>query len=95
MVVVSRDASCRLISTWANQLDHGDSLVREAKVVPCAIKYAIIEGYKKIILEGDVLNVIGPLRNLDCPPHWSIKPFIDDILHFVKFFENVYFSFCF
>ena len=43
MVVVSRDASCRLISTWANQLDHGNSLVREAKVVLCAIKYAILK----------------------------------------------------
>ena len=40
-----------------------------------------------------MLNVIGPLRNPDYPPNWSIKPLIDDILYFVKFFENVYFSF--
>ena len=53
----------------------------------------LYEGYKNIILEGDVLNIIGPLRNPDYPPNWSIKPLIDDILYFVKFFENVYFSF--
>lgn len=52
-----------------------ETLVGGAKVALWTIKYAITEGYKNIILEGDALNIIDPLRNSDCPPNWSITPY--------------------
>ena len=65
----------------------------EAKAACRAIRLAASEGYENIILEGDAWNVIEPIRNADVDPHWSIKSLCDDILYFVKYFNNVKFSF--
>jgi len=50
---------------WAKQLDPGNSLLGEAKATWCAA----MRGYSNIILEGDALNVIEPLKNVDFVPH--------------------------
>ena len=73
---------------WAEQLDPRDSLIGEAKVARCAIKCVAMESYRNIIFEGDALNVIDPLKNVDYVPHWSIKSIYDDI------FCKCFFLFC-
>jgi len=65
----------------------------EAKVAWLAIKKAANEGFKSIILEGDALNVIEPLRNKVVVSHWRIKAVLEDILFLAKFFDHVSFSF--
>ena len=67
------DDSGKLLLALAKQLDPGNSLLGEAKATWCAIKCAAMEGYRNIILEGDALNVIDPLKNVDYVPHWSIN----------------------
>ena len=64
-----------------------------AKAAWWAIKCAALEGYRNIILEGDAINVIDPLKNVDSVPHCSIKSISDDILYLSKSFVNVSFSF--
>ena len=85
---MGRDDSGKLLLAWAEQLDPGNSLLGEAKAAWCAIKCAAMEGYRNIILEGDALNVIDPLKNVDYVPHWSIKSIYDDI------FCKCFFLFC-
>ena len=92
MAVVGKDDSRKLLLAWAKQLDLGNSLLGEAKAAWWAIKCAAMEGYRNIILEGDALNVIDHLKNVDYVPHWSIKS-IYDILYLSKSFVNVSFSF--
>ena len=65
----------------------------EAKATWCAIRCAAMEGYSNIILEGDALNVIDPLKSVDSVPHWSFKSISDDIMYLFKSFVNVSFSF--
>ena len=62
------DDSGKLLLALAKQLDPGNSLLGEAKATWCAIKCAAMEGYRNIILEGDALNVIDPLKNVDFVP---------------------------
>ena len=90
---MGRDDSGKLLLAWAEQLDLGNSLLGEAKVVWCAIKFIAMEGYRNIILEGDALNVIDPLKSVDSVPHWSFKSISDDIMYLSKSFVNVSFSF--
>ena len=52
-----------------------------------------MEGYSNLILEGDALNLIDPLKNVDYVPHCSIKSISDDILYLSKSFVNFFFSF--
>ena len=65
----------------------------EARAAWSVITLTASESYKNIILEGDAWNVIEPIRNANVDPHWSIKTLCDDILYFVKYFNNVKFSF--
>ncbi|KAK9988077.1 hypothetical protein SO802_028316 [Lithocarpus litseifolius] len=69
------------------------ALLGEAKAAWLAIKKAAEEGFKRIILEGDALNVIEPLKNKAVVSHWRIKAVLEDILFPVKSFDNVSFSF--
>ncbi|KAL0007736.1 hypothetical protein SO802_009238 [Lithocarpus litseifolius] len=69
VAVVGRDDLGRLLMAWAEQLDPGNSLLGEAKAAWWAIKCAAMEGYRNIILEGDALNVINPLKNANYVPH--------------------------
>ena len=41
----------------------------------------------------DVIALIEPIRDANVDFHWSIKSLFDDILYFVKYFNNVKFSF--
>ena len=51
------------------------------------------EGFHNIILEGDVWNVIKPLKKLDITLHCSIRSILEDILFFANCFSNVEFAF--
>ena len=44
-------------------MDQIEPLLGEAKVACLAIKKVANEGFKRITLEGDALNVIEPLKN--------------------------------
>ena len=68
-------------------------MLGEAKAAWLAIKKAADERFKRIILEGDVLNVIKPSKNKAVVSHWRIKTILEDILFLVKSFDNVSFSF--
>ena len=74
-------------------LEQTEPILGEAKASWLAIKKAADEGFKRIILEGDVLNVIESLKNKAVVPHWRIKAVLEDILFLVKYFDNVSFSF--
>ena len=73
---MGRDDSGKLLLAWAEQLDLGNSLLGEAKVVWCAIKFVAMEGYRNIILEGDALNVIDPLKSVDSVPTGVSNPYL-------------------
>ena len=74
-------------------MDQTEPLLGEAKATWLAIKKVADEGFKRIILEGDALNVIEPLKNKAAISHWRIKVVLDDILFLVKSFNNISFSF--
>ena len=74
-------------------MDQTEPLSGEAKATWLAIKKVADEGFKRIILEGDALNVIEPLKNKAAISHWRIKVVLDDILFLFKSFNNVSFSF--
>ena len=93
VAVVARDQRGKLIGAWTEQLEQTKPLLGEAKATWLAIKKAADEGFKRIILEGDALNVIEPLKNKAVIPHWRIKAVLEDILFLVKYFDNVSFSF--
>ena len=88
---MGKDDLGKLLLAWTEQLDPRNSLIGEAKVAWCAIKCVVMEGYRNIILEGDAINVINPLKNVDSVPHWSIKSISDDILYLSKSSVNVFF----
>ena len=90
---MGRDIVGNLLLAWLEQFESGNSLLGEARVAWCAMRCAMNEGFKNIILEGDVWNVIEPLKKLDVTSHWSIKSILKDILFFVHRFSNVEFSF--
>ena len=69
MALVARDQRGKLIGAWTEQLDQIESVLGEAKASWLAIKKAADEGFKRIILEGDVLNVIESLKNKAVVPH--------------------------
>ena len=81
------------LKAWSNQFVPNSPLVGEARAGWSAIRLVASEGYANIILEGDAWNVIEPIHNADVDPHWSIKTLFDDILYFVKYLNNVKFSF--
>ena len=81
------------LKAWSDQFLSNSTLVGEARAAWSAIRLVASEGYENIILDGDAWNVIKPIRNADVDPHWSIKSLCDDILYFVKYFNNVKFSF--
>ena len=91
--MVARDQRGKLIGAWTEQLEQLQPLLGEAKAAWLAIKNAVEEGFKRIILEGDALNVIEPLKNKAVASHWRIKAVLEDILFLVKYFDNVSFSF--
>ena len=93
IAVVSRDSMGNTLKAWSDHFISSSPLVGEARAAWSAMMLVVNEGYENIILEGDVWNVIKPIRNADVDPHWSIKALCDDILYFVKFFNNVKFSF--
>ncbi|KAL0003165.1 hypothetical protein SO802_016946 [Lithocarpus litseifolius] len=72
VAVVGRDDSGKLLLAWTEQLDPGNSLLGEAKAAWWAIKCAAMEGYRNIILEGDALNVIDPLKNANYVPRTNL-----------------------
>ena len=74
-------------------MEKTEPLLGEAKAAWLAIKKAADEGFMRIILEGDALNVIEPLKNKAIVSHWRIKAVLEDILFLVKYFDNVSFSF--
>ena len=65
VAVVGRDDLRKLPLVWNEQLEQGNSLLGEAKAPWCAA----MKGYSNIILDGDALNVIEPLKNVDFVPH--------------------------
>ena len=93
IAVVSRDSMGNTLKAWFGQFLSNSPLVGEARAAWSAIRLAASEGYENIILEGDAWNVIEPICNADVDSHWSIKSLCDDILYFVKYFNNVKFSF--
>ena len=93
IAVVSRNSMGNALKAWSNQFLSSSLLVGEPKAAWSAMMLVASEGYENIILEGDAWNVIEPIRNADVDPHWSIKSLCDDILYFVKYFNNVKFSF--
>ena len=93
VVVVARDQRGNLRAAWTEWLDQTEPLLGEAKVIWLAIKKAVDEGFKRIILEGDALNVIEPLKNKVVVSHQRIKAVLEDILFLVNSFDNVSFSF--
>ena len=93
IAVVSRDSIGNTLKAWSDQFLSNSPLVGKARAAWSAIRLAASEGYENIILEGDAWNVIEPIRNVDVDPHQSIKSLCDDILYFVKYFNNVKFSF--
>ena len=90
---MARDQRGKLIGAWTEQLEQTEPLLGEAKVAWLAIKKPTDEGFKRIILEGDALNVIEPFKNKAVVSHWRIKAVLEDILFLVKYFDNVSFSF--
>ena len=95
MAVVGRDQGGKLVAVWAEQLSPGSPLFGEANAALLAIQRATNADFKNIVIEGGTWNVIEPSRNQESVPHWSIKPMVEDILYFVKDFDNVNFSFVF
>ena len=85
VAVVARDQRGNLLAAWTEQLDQTEPLL--------AIKKAANEGFKRIILEGDALNVIEPLKNKVVVSYWRIKAILEDFLFLVKSFDNESFSF--
>ena len=70
VVVVARDQRGNLLAAWTEQLDQIEPLLGEAKAAWLAIKMVADEGFKRIILERDALNVIDqPLKNKAVVPH--------------------------
>ena len=69
VAVVAGDQRGNLLATWTKQLDQIEPLLGEAKATWLAIKQAADEGFKRIILEGDALNVIEPLKNKEVVSH--------------------------
>ena len=51
------------------------------------VSYSILHNYA----QADVIALIEPIRDADVDFHWSIKSLCDDILYFVKYFNNVKF----
>nr|XP_023917825.1 uncharacterized protein LOC112029377 [Quercus suber] len=93
VAAVARDQRGKFIAAWTEQLEQIEPLLGEAKAAWLAINKAAEEGFKRIILEGDALNIIGPLKNKAVGSHWRIKAVLEDILFLVKYFDNVSFSF--
>ena len=93
VAVVGRDIVGNLLLAWLEQFESGNSLLGEARVAWCAMRCAMNEGFKNIILEGDAWNVIEPLKKSDVAPHWSIRSIFENILYFANCFSNVEFSF--
>ena len=90
---MGRDIVGNLLLAWLEQFESGNSLLGEVRVAWCAMRCAMNEGFKNIILEGDVWNVIEPLKKSDVAPHWSIRSIFENILYFANCFSNVEFSF--
>ena len=93
VAVVAKDQKGKLIGAWTELLEQTEPLLGEAKVAWLAIKKATDKGFKRIILEGDALNVIEPFKNKVVVSHWRIKAVLEEILFLVKYFDNVSFSF--
>ncbi|KAL0009349.1 hypothetical protein SO802_010851 [Lithocarpus litseifolius] len=93
VAVVGRDQKGNLVATWVEQRCPGSPLSGEANAALLAIQRAVEAGFKNVVIEGDALNVIEPLRNQLIAPHWSIKFVVEDILYFAKGLDNVKFSF--
>lgn len=69
IALVCRDDKGVLLTAWAEQIDPGSPILGDAKAALCAIRKAIQEDYKKVIVEGDAWNVIEPLINSAQQPH--------------------------
>ena len=93
VAIMGRDTVGNLLLAWSEHFESGNSLLGEVRVAWCAMRCAMNEGFKNIILEGDAWNVIEPLKKSDVTPHWSIKSIFEDILYFANCFSNVEFSF--
>ena len=93
VAVMGRDIVGNLLLAWLEQFESGTSLLGEARVAWCAMRCAMNEGFKNIILEGDAWNVIELLKKSDVAPHWSIRSIFENILYFANCFSNVEFSF--
>ena len=86
---MARDQRGKLIGACTEQLEQSEPLLGEAKAAWLVIKKAADKGFKRIILEGDALNVIEPSRNKAVASHWRIKAVLEDILFLDKYFDNV------
>ncbi|KAL0013718.1 hypothetical protein SO802_000787 [Lithocarpus litseifolius] len=93
VAVVGRDQEGNLVAAWAEQRCPGSPLFGEANAALLAIQRAVEAGFKNVVIKGDALNVIEPLKNQLTVPHWSIKTVVEDILYFAKGLDNVNFSF--
>ncbi|KAK9995936.1 hypothetical protein SO802_020622 [Lithocarpus litseifolius] len=91
VAVVGRDTASNLLLAWSEQFESGNSLLGEARAAWCAMRCAMNEEVKNIILEGDAWNVIEPLKKLDVAPHWSIRSIFEDILYFTNCFQMLNF----
>ena len=93
VAVVGRDQEGNLVAARVEQRCPGSSVTSEANAALLAIQRAVDANFKNVVIERDAWNVIEPLRNQAIAPHWSIKSMVEDILYFVKGFDNVKFSF--
>ena len=53
VAVVGRDIVGNLLLAWLEQFESGNSLLGEARATWCAMRCAMNEGFKNIILKGD------------------------------------------
>ena len=93
VAMVGRDNHGRVVLAWTDILDPRSPLWGKAKAAHAAVNQVVEARLKRVIIEGDALNVIAPLKDKKSSSQWTIDVILQNILALCNLFDDVSFSF--
>ena len=72
VAMVGRDNHGRVVLAWTDILDPRSPLWGKAKAAHAAVNQVVEARLKRVIIEGDALNVIAPLKDKKSSSQWTI-----------------------
>ncbi len=92
--ITLRDCKGSNIHSYSEKINSNSALFSEASALLAGLRLALSLGFRKVIAEGDNINIINVTNNIWSTP-WSIRDTIEDIKEEVKKFDYIKISHCF